>query len=214
MLKVNTSGVCTFCQNKKNHLSSGSYSLPVWYDDNNQVHYDLPVELQGLHIGEQMVIQKLSLYVPIQYLRYGQLCCTGHVCAFPQDIQYLCRVLPRLPEQVTRIRVVKKFPLAGDNGVGTKCFSIRKEKVLNALKWLKKYNKEYHDIIIEEKNLDWVGEFEESELPVKGDSFDKCIHLDENTNNSTTEDQGPSVFSVGESVSPDDGQSYGFFSET
>ena len=39
MLKVNTSGVCTFCQNKKNHLSSGSYSLPVWYDDNNQVHY-------------------------------------------------------------------------------------------------------------------------------------------------------------------------------
>ena len=77
----------------------------------------------------------------IQYLRFGQTCCTGHVCEFPQDVQLLRNVLPQLPHQVTHVRVVKYVSLPGDNATGTKCFSIRKDKVLGALRWLKKYNK-------------------------------------------------------------------------
>ena len=139
--KLSCHGLCGFCTRKQVNTISDPYSLPVWYDEYNRVHYELPDELTYLHIGEQLVIQKLSLYVPIQYLRFGQLCCTGHVCAFPQDVQMLCHILPHLPEQVTRIQVVKKFSWAGDNEIGTKCFLIRKEKVFAALRWLKHITK-------------------------------------------------------------------------
>ena len=124
MLRVSSSGMCQYCSKKKVSSDYTPYSLPVWFDDCNQIHYELPEELIGLRIGEQMMIQKLSLYVPIQYLRFEQLCCTGHVCAFPQDVQMLCTILPRLPEQITRICVIKRFSLAGDEEIGTKCFVI------------------------------------------------------------------------------------------
>ena len=44
-------------------------------------------------------------------------------------------------------------------------FVIRKKVVLDALKWLKEYNKEYSDIEIKESNLDWIENDNEQELP-------------------------------------------------
>ena len=123
----------------------------------------------------------------------------------------LCHILPRLPEQVTRIRFVKKFSFAGDNETGTKCFLIRKEKVLEVLRWLKTYNKEYQDIVIEEQNLAWLGDSKEAELPVEGESYDKCIYLDEDSHNSSCVDQGPSPTTVNEENSIDSGKCYGYF---
>ena len=210
-LRVSAAGVCGFCVSKKSNSIQSPYSLPVWYDDDGVCHYELPHELQDLRIGEQMVIQRLSLYVPIQYLRFGQTCCTGHVCAFPQDVQQLCDVLPRLPHQVTRVRVVKYVSLPGDNATGTKCFSVRKDKVLTALRWLKKYNKEYQNIVIEERNLDWIGGASELELPVEGDSFDKSVDLREVDVVGEAPDLGPSPVLNDVSAAVGDSESYGFF---
>ena len=102
-LEVNKNEICKLCIRKKATQVKQPYNLPVWYDSLGQIHYELPEQLKNLRIGEQMMIQKLSLYVPIQYLRFGQLCCSGHVCAFPQDIHNICYILPRLPAQVTRV---------------------------------------------------------------------------------------------------------------
>ena len=211
MLNVSSSGMCQFCSKKKVSSDYTPYSLPVWFDESGQVHYELPDELTGLRIGEQLMIQKLSLYVPIQYLRFGQLCCTGHVCAFPQDVQMLCIVLPRLPEQITRIRVIKRFSLAGDKEIGTKCFVIRREKVLSALRWLKRYNREYQDIVIDESNLDWLAGSDESELPVEGDSYDKSICLDDVVDDDSSVDKGPVSVGINGVGSPDNGECYGYF---
>ena len=79
------------------------------------------------------MIQRLSLYVPIQYIRFGQLCCSRHVCAFPQDIPNICHILPWLPEQVTRVQVIKHFSIHNTAESATKSFIIRKQKVLDAL---------------------------------------------------------------------------------
>ena len=139
-LDLNKANICKFCIQKKANSIPDLYNLPVWYDSDGVIQYHLPDELRDLCIGEQMIIQRLSLYIPIQYLRFGQLCCSGHVCAFPQDIHLLCDVLPRLPEQVTHIHVVKQFSLNSGNAAATKTFLIRKDKVLAALRWLKMYN--------------------------------------------------------------------------
>ena len=46
----------------------------------------------------------------------------------------------------------------------TKAYNICKDKVLSALRWLKKYNREYADITISEENLVWMGNENEKEI--------------------------------------------------
>lgn len=207
-LGVNKHDICQFCVRKKVGSINTPYNLPIWKDINGIIHYEVPEELKGLRIGEQMMIQKLSLYVPIQYLRFGQLCCTGHVCAFPQDIQSVCNILPRLPDQITRVQVIKKFVIGNTAESATKSFVIRKHVVLNALKWLKVHNPEYYNIEIKETNLEWMDDEFEKELPIEGDSFDKCMFV-EHTDNNSSEDNGPTPQQYKDITSNAEDQAYG-----
>ena len=196
---------------KKAVSVSNPYNLPVWYDSQKKIHYKLPKQLKDLRIGEQMMIQRLSLYVPIQYLRFGQTCCSGHVCTFPQDVQTICNILPRLPEDVTQVRVIKKFQLVLPVRQLQKVFSYK--KVLDALQWLKQYNKEYTDIVINSSTLDWMESREGCELPVKGDSFDKNVILDDDNDHHSTEDKGPSVSNKNENINSPDNEVYGMINK-
>ena len=46
--------------------------LPIWTDANTEdIHYDIPPELQGLSEGEKLLIQIISPYVPLQHLTKG-----------------------------------------------------------------------------------------------------------------------------------------------
>ena len=56
--------VCVKCQTlkfKTNKEKTQSYidknMLPIWYDDNGLIHYELPDELIGLTHGEKMLLQ-------------------------------------------------------------------------------------------------------------------------------------------------------------
>ena len=64
------------------------------------------------------------------------------------------------------IRVIKHFQ-KNTGEVVTKSFRIRKQKVLDALWWLQKYNTSYKDIKIDESNLNWMENNHEAELPVE-----------------------------------------------
>ena len=96
----------------------------------------------------------------------GQLGCKGHVCCFQKDLSENCYFLPRLPDDISVIRVVRKFH-DSEKQVTSKAFSVRKSKILDALKWLCKYNKFYKNVHIEEQNLNWMKGMEEYELPGK-----------------------------------------------
>ena len=56
-------------------------NLPVWYrpddTDKQDPQYHMPEELSGLTIGEKMIIQRLSTYVPVVRYNKGQLGCKG-----------------------------------------------------------------------------------------------------------------------------------------
>lgn len=141
-------------------------SLPVWFDKNNMVQYHVPHELAGLREGEKLLIQQVSVYVPLQHLMYGQVGARGHIVSFPQNVMSVCKTLPRLPEHVQVVRVIKNFRLS-DGTVSNKTFIIRRAVVMSALIWLKKFNIQYRDIDICEANLSWITNGNEQELPIQ-----------------------------------------------
>jgi hypothetical protein len=138
--------------------------LPVWYDEKGRPRFDQPKELTSLRLGEQLLIQMAAPYVPLVHIKNGTLGIRGHVCSFPQRIADIANKLPRLPADVTHVKMVRSFRNE-DNEIGTKAFVIRRHVVLRALRWLKRFNVNYKDIEIDEANLDWMEGQDEAELP-------------------------------------------------
>ena len=139
--------------------------LPVWFDENNMAQFHVPQELSCLREGEKLLIQQISVYVLLHHLKYGQLGARGHIVSFPQDItNVVCKQLPRTPSNIDFIRVVKRFKLS-DGELKSTTFMIRKKQVLDALKWLKKFNTHYRDIEILEENMTWIEDGIEQQLP-------------------------------------------------
>ncbi len=132
--------------------------LPVWFDDNNEVQFNIPEELRCLRLGEQLLIQRLSCFIPIVHIKNGIMGLHGHCVSFRQDIIEICNILPRT--RVNAIKIIKSYNTAGNIGLQDfDMFIIRRDIVLSALKWLKKYHKWYRedpDLIIQESNLDWM----------------------------------------------------------
>lgn len=142
--------------------------LPVWYNEMNEPQYNLPSCLIDLRLGEQLLIQRLSCFIPIVHIKNGVFGLKGHCCCFRQDITHLAKVLPRMDVQI--VRVVKEYSVKTGSDSTTSCdiFKIRREKVLAALRWLKKHHKGYAedpDLIIDENNLSWMDGKNECELP-------------------------------------------------
>jgi hypothetical protein len=156
---------CQECKKSNNWTAFGNSMLPVWYDEHGHVQYHVPSELSSLREGEKLLIQQVAVYVPLQHLMYGQVGARGHIVSFPQNISSVCKTLPRLPDGVTVIRVIKRFKLS-DGEISSKSFSIRKRVVLEALWWLKRFNRQYSDIDICEDNLNWITNGDEQELPM------------------------------------------------
>ncbi len=165
--------------------------MPTWKETSTgQVHYELPEQLTCLREGEKLLIQKASTYVPILFLKHGQVGLNGHVCAYPKDVQEVCNVLPRKPSQIQLVKVQKTIQ-NGDE-VTVKTFTIRRKVVLEALLWLKDHNGEYKDIMIKKANLDWMdSDKQEQELPFDNDNCHEIEMENQETHKSQT-DTGPS----------------------
>jgi hypothetical protein len=185
-----TDNLCHSCASSNSWSVNFLNCLPLWsevQDGKIVQHFKVPEVLSCLREGEKLLIQQISVYVPLHHLMYGQLGARGHIVSFPQDISSVCHILPRLPSQVSLIRVVKHFKL-DDGEIGSKSFSVRKEYVINALEWLKLYNRFYKDITIRKSNLDWIEDGKEQQL---APSINE-VSIDENLMYSGSEDRGPS----------------------
>ena len=140
--------------------------LPVWFDSNNKIQFQLPSELLGLREGKKLLIQRINVYVPVHHLFKGKTGCKGYTAAFQQDISKVFNFLPNLPDNVQFLQVIKKFKdKHGD--IGEKSFVIRKKKVLDALFWIQKYNRHYSDVTVDATRLDWIKKDETKLLNTK-----------------------------------------------
>jgi hypothetical protein len=181
--------VCRACAVANYSPDDFADTLPLWIDEEGVKQYAVPSVLSCLREGEKLLIQQISVYVPLHHLKYGQLGAQGHIVSFAQDISDVCRILPRLPEDVSLIRVIKHFKV-GDGEISSKSFSIRRQNVLDALHWLKRFNPLYNDIQINERNLDWIENQNEQQLP---ESILHAVVDSENSTASCNDDRGPAV---------------------
>ena len=69
----------------QSHFLNANYQ-PIWYDDNNGIRWDVPVELSGLTTQEELVIQRNTPYVPIIHFYHGSLGLKGHCIVFEQEL--------------------------------------------------------------------------------------------------------------------------------
>jgi len=118
--------------------------------------FDLPKELVHLTMAEKLLIQRVSPLVPVIHIKNGILGVRGHIVSFFQDISSITTILPRLPSEVSIVKVIHASQTRCGNEL-RKTFIVDRERLLKALLWLKKYNYLYKDIIIDETRLSWMG---------------------------------------------------------
>lgn len=155
---TNQAGTCSKCQRKGKDFYLRNNALPVWRDRNGRIRYDIPPELKGLTCAEQMLIQRISPFVPLYHIKNGIFGLSGHVCAFEQDIEGFTDRLPRKPDDIAMLKVLKtiKAEIGREQETYTKAFKVRKKKVLGALFFLKVHHSDYKNITIHEQHLDWM----------------------------------------------------------
>jgi Helitron helicase-like domain at N-terminus len=163
--------------------------LPIWYDD-GQPQYHVPDCLLQLTHAEKMLIQRVSPFVPLHHLKNGTFGISGHVCAFEQDISSMANILPRLNKDVTVIKVLQEIQTEIGNTAAstTRPFRVRRQNVLDALTWLKQYNKEYSDIVIDASRLDWIDGDEGELIGIELSAKDLKTNRDDDVTNA---DMGP-----------------------
>ena len=124
MFESDVHQLCTSCKYYSlNEIKQVQQSLPVWWDDDDQIQFQLSDELINLREGEKLMIQKYSAYIPIHHLYKGQVGAKGHCCAFKQNIMDVTLVLPRKPEDIKFVQVIKKYKDKSGN-IGEKKFVI------------------------------------------------------------------------------------------
>ncbi|KAL8603445.1 hypothetical protein ACOMHN_053112 [Nucella lapillus] len=73
----------------------------------------------------------------------------GHTIAFFQDVETFASILPRVPDELPYI--VLKDP---SEKIEDRSFRVRKQKLLDALLYLKSHNEDYRHIVISRENAD------------------------------------------------------------
>lgn len=151
-------GCCKKCAeyNDKDFCTKKGF-LPVWYDNQGRTRYDLPDVLSSLTIAEKMLIQRVSVLVPLTHIVKGTFGLKAHCCAFEQDVDELANTLPRRKDDATVIKVMQTIRAEiGSDRISMRQYKVRRAPVIAALLFLKQRSTEYHDITIDEGNLGWL----------------------------------------------------------
>lgn len=157
-MKLNRKDVCQDCAKLKDVKHYEKIKLlPIWYSDGIP-QYHVPVELCSLTLAEKLLIQLASPFIPLRHIKKGVFGLSGHVCCFEQDVEGFVNTLPRNHTDVTLLQVLKEVSTEiGGSSTRAHAYKVRKDKIGDALKWLKEYNVEYKHIKIDMKALDWLG---------------------------------------------------------
>ncbi|KAK3919264.1 DNA polymerase delta small subunit [Frankliniella fusca] len=104
-----------------------------------------PDVLSNLTLTEQLLIARVHPVIQVYRLVGGQTGYSGHVVNFFQDVKQVAKSLPHVIADLKGI-----VNVCYDKLLFHKDFKIRKKNVLDALLFLKKNNKYYHDIVIDD----------------------------------------------------------------
>ena len=134
-------------------------------------------ELVGLTPVEQMLIAQVNPNMTLMRLpRGGQYAFRGHVLNVPQDVNAFVTNLPRRVNQL-EILVLKKQGANPD--LPPTYFTVNRQRVLDALVWLKNNNPYYHHINIDHVNLQALPEHDVIRIPDENIVDEMNVHNDQ-----------------------------------
>ena len=161
--------VCKLCKDNKydknDHYLEGNLH-PVWFERDSVgniaigtdgkpiTRYDIPDELSSLTMAEKLLIRRCSPLIPSHHIKNGVYGINGHCVCFPQDIDKMCDELPR--QKSSMVIFVRHISNRANGEVSSRHFKVNKDKVIRALEWLKLHHRGYHNISINESNMDWI----------------------------------------------------------
>lgn len=179
-----TDGICSRCRSQKGKYTfcHGNKTLPTWVK-NNMIKYSVPPELQNLTIAEKLLIQRISPLIPVIHIKNGSVGSRGHVVSFFQDISGICNELPKLPTDVSVVKILRSGITAEGENV-SRTLTVNRNKVISALKWLKLHNPLYSDIKIVESNLSWM-------KGKQSENLENIITIECNESDDEDNDKGP-----------------------
>jgi hypothetical protein len=105
-------------------------------------------------------------FVPSVHLSNGTFALNGHCVTFPQDITQMCDELPHRKEQV--LVFIRYIGNKDTSAVYPKSMQVNQRNVIDALLWLKKHNPHYSNVTINESNLDWMKDKDETNIGQEG----------------------------------------------
>ncbi len=138
--------VCSRCSRDKK-------SPKKFCSENSMIPSPVPHELQNLTQTEEMLIARALPIMRVYIKPGGQRGYSGHCINLPQNVTELAKSLPRYPKDLAIIIVKIK---GKDNTF--KDVTVRKQKVHDALVWLKNNNPHYSELIINEHALNSLPE--------------------------------------------------------
>ena len=136
-MEIKPDGKCVECQKKSRaHKFSALNSMDPG---------EVPACLQDLFPIEKSAI---SMILPVQSIhRVNQVPhMKGHIMCLPNNVSEIVTELPRAPEHLDVVVITAP-------GQQHRVVNIRRNKVLEALLWLKEYNPSYKDVNINANNL-------------------------------------------------------------
>ena len=146
------------CKNCDRNLKKGE--LPAQAVFNTLEVPKVPDVLQGLTRLEVRCIALRIPFMNIRALRKGGLGKISGPCInVPASLEPIAEVLPRIPQDTELILLKFKRMLSSKRNY--LCDYIRPQRVMIALNWLKKTNKLYKNIIVDE---DWFRKFQYDDL--------------------------------------------------
>lgn len=145
-------GVLTVCHRCKSHLVSKKKDPPPKSYWNNLDPGKIPPELSILSEAEQRLLARINPFLKIIKFSgsYGQYGFKGQAVLFATDIFEVVEKLPTfLPRSTSNTDMIVVTELLENLGK-TRNYSVSRENLIAALRWLKENNKLYNDVIINE----------------------------------------------------------------
>ena len=162
---------------------------PVWYLVDSKGDYVLdsqkkkipqfhvPKELSSLSMAEKLLIRRCSNFIPSVHIKSGIFGIRGHCVTFPQDITQMCDELPQRKESI--VTFVRNIGNSSTSSISPSYLKVNKNKVIEALLWLKKHNIFYKNIQIKEDNFDWMDGASEANIMDGANEFSEERKLTE-----------------------------------
>ena len=160
--------MCRICQ--KCHAALLNKSIPKFAAANNMWLGDIPTELQGLTIPEQKLISLyrhnsciIKLHSPFHSTTTAQSALKGNCITFLQNVPNIVDSLPlKLDDLCDTLKVIFIGARPPNRVHLKKVLTVRKQRIIQALQWLKKHNILYRKVNI---NLQNINRLPEDDVP-------------------------------------------------